>query len=116
MKLFCLLLLCLLLSCLLLHCQGDRPENLTPGEEELLVETTTLLSLAAQEYVIEPAQKHARDSEVLTARQDSIFSSQGLDREGYFRLVEKMNHTPERWVVVWERIAKRIEEFSGENP
>jgi hypothetical protein len=95
----------LLLSVLLIHCQKKEPEDLSPKEEDLLVETTALLSLAAQEL--------AGDSEHLTARQDSIFSSLGTTREEYHRLVEKMGQNPEGWLEVWERIAKRIEEVTG---
>lgn len=95
----------MLLFCpLLLHCQGDEPEGLTPDETDLLVESTVLLSIAAQ--------RHAGDAAMLTARQDSIFASLGLRRDDYRRLVEKMARRPERWLEVWERIAERIEEAS----
>jgi len=96
----------LLLCVFLIHCQKDKPEGLTPEEEDLLVETTALLSIAAQ--------RHAGDADRLTARQDSIFSSLGLQREDYHRLVEEMARRPEEWLGVWERIAERIEEYSGE--
>jgi hypothetical protein len=97
-----LLLLCLLL----LNCQGDEPEGLTQEEENLLVETTVRLSIAAQQ--------HAGEADVLSAQQDSIFSSLGLEREDYHCLVEKMGQRPEGWLEVWERIAERIEEASGD--
>ena len=105
--LICFFVLCpLLLSPLLIQCRGEKPKGLTSHEEDLLVRTTAALSLASQEY--------AGDPEGLTARQDSIFSSLGLSREDYQRLVEKMGQRPERWLEVWERIAKRIEASSGE--
>jgi len=105
----CLLLLCSLpLYLFLFHCQGDEPEGPTPDEEDLLVETTALLSIAAQQ--------HAGDADILTARQDSIFSSLGLNREDYHRLVDKMGQRPERWLEVWARIAERVEESSREVP
>jgi hypothetical protein len=95
----------LLLFCsLLLHCQGEKPDGLTPDEMDLLVETTALLSVAAQQ--------HAGDAAILTVRQDSIFASLGLRRDDYRLLVEKMAQKPERWLEIWERIAERIEETS----
>ncbi len=100
----CAIALCLLLA----HCQGEQPEGLAPGEEDLLVETTALLSLATQQL--------AGDSESLSARQDSIFSSLGLNRDDYHRLIEKVSRTPERWMPVWERIAQRIEGMAEDRP
>jgi hypothetical protein len=95
----------LLFCSLLIHCKGHEPEDLTPKEEDLLVKTTALLSLAAQEYAEHP--------DGLTARQDSIFSSLGLERDDYHRLIEKLGQRPERWLEVWERIVKQIEASSG---
>jgi len=93
---------------IMLHCRGEQPQSLASGEEDLLVETTALLSLAAQQQ--------AGDSESLSARQDSIFSSLGLSREDYHHLVEKVSQTPEQWLPVWERIAQRIELMAEERP
>ena len=102
MKSISLLILCLLIF----NCHGESPQGLTPEEEDLLVEATALLSLAAQE--------HSGNIDILTVRQDSIFSSLGTRREDYHQLVEKMSQRPERWLEVWERIAEGIEEYSGE--
>lgn len=98
-----LLSLILLSICLILISQGcDSKTKVTAEEEKLFVETYVGL--------VQAIQDNEDDPEGLAAAQETVFLQAGLDREEYAALARKMEASPERWVVIWERIVKRLQE------
>jgi hypothetical protein len=96
------ILIFLSLCLIFISCSGSSKTKSTTEEEKLFVEIYVRLARVAQE--------HKDDPDSLAAAQEAVFQKAGVDREEYDALIRKMEASPERWAVIWERIVKKLEE------
>jgi hypothetical protein len=97
-----LLVLCVILS--IFGCSSDTKPS--QAEEKLFIEAYVKLTRAVQE--------HGNDPEALAEAQEAVFHEMEMDRERFTALAEKLEASPERWAVVWERIVEKLEKGKQE--